>query len=96
MLLLASILMLPLGLTACVKREAPPPPVVVIKPNLIEIPADLRACAETSGVEIPKGGLTVAQVEMLWKNDRIRIAILRKCARRALAFYDAQRARLAK
>lgn len=87
-------LMLPLGLTACVNKPKPPP-VVVIKPNLIEIPADLRACAETSGVAIPAGPLTVAQVERLWKDDRVRIAVLRNCARRALAFYDAQRKRIA-
>jgi hypothetical protein len=95
MLLCASTLMLPLGLTACVSKPVAPP-VIVIKPNLIEIPADLRACAETSGVKIPAGPLTVGQVERLWKDDRVRIVILRNCARRALAFYDAQKKRLAK
>lgn len=95
-MLLASTLVLLTTSTACVKRAAPPPPVIVVKPTLIEIPADLRACVETSGVRIPKGPLTVAQVVALWKDDRIRIVILRNCARRALAFYDAQRKRLQK
>lgn len=89
-------LVLPAVSTACVKKAPPPPPVVVIKPNLIEIPADLRKCAETSGVKIPQRALTMAEVEVLWKDDRIRGAIWRGCLRRALAFYDAQRKRLAK
>lgn len=94
MTLLASMLVLPLALTACVKKEAPPP-VVIVKPNLIEIPADLRACAETSGVVIPARALTVAEVERLWKDDRVRFAIVRGCFRRALAFYDSQKKRIA-
>jgi hypothetical protein len=95
MTLLASTLALPLVLTACVSKPAAPP-VVVIKPNLIEIPADLRKCVETSGVVIPARALTVAEVEQLWKNDRVRLAVVRGCLKRALAFYDAQKKRLAK
>jgi hypothetical protein len=93
--LLALTLTLPLALTACGKDKAPAP-VVVIKPNLIDIPADLRKCAETSGVKIPAGALTVSQVETLWKDDRIRLALVRGCFRRALAFYDAQKKRLSR
>jgi hypothetical protein len=94
MTLLASMLTLPVALTACGEKKAPP--VIVIKPNLIEIPADLRACVAVSGVKIPQRALTVAEVERLWKDDRVRFAVVRGCFRRALAFYDSQKKRLAK
>jgi hypothetical protein len=91
---LASMLVLLVALTACAKAPAPTP--IVVKTNLIAIPADLRKCVETSGVDIPDRALTIAEVERLWKQDRVRIAVLRGCAKRALAFYDAQRKRLSK
>lgn len=94
-MLSALVPMLLAGLTACASRPAAPPPAVVVRPQLVEIPADLRKCVATSGVTVPDRPLTVAEVERLWKDDRVRLAIVRNCLRRALAFYDDQKRRLA-
>jgi hypothetical protein len=93
-MLCASTAGLLVALTGCASKPAPTP--VIVRTNLIAIPADLRKCVETSGVDIPDRALTIAEVEKLWKQDRVRIAVLRNCAKRALAFYDAQRKRLMK
>jgi hypothetical protein len=93
-MLLAFPLMLLGALAGC--GSSPKPLPVVVPTRLIEIPADIRACVSTSGVAIPERALTIAEVESLWKQDRVRIAVVRGCLKRALAFYDEQRRRLAR
>lgn len=56
------------------------------------VPAALRKCIEdASGVTIPRRTLTVAEIERLWKSDRVTIVVLRKCGKQILAFHDALR-----
>jgi hypothetical protein len=55
-------------------------------------PADIQACFRQSGVFIPDRALTVAEVESLWKQDRIRIAVMQRCGNRLLAWYGELRA----
>lgn len=61
--------------------------------ELPPLPADIVACLKQSGVEIPKRALTVADVERLWKTDRLRIVVMRNCGARAIAWYGELRAR---
>jgi hypothetical protein len=52
-------------------------------------PADIQACFRTNGpVKVPQKALTVAEVESLWKEDRVRAVVLRKCGSRFLAWYN--------
>ena len=53
-------------------------------------PADIQACFRTNGpVKVPRKALTVAEVESLWKEDRVRAVVLRKCGARFLSWYEA-------
>jgi hypothetical protein len=53
-------------------------------------PADIQACFRThSPVKVPRKALTVAEVESLWKEDRVRAVVLRKCGTRFLSWYEA-------
>ena len=53
------------------------------------VPSDIQACFRTNGpVKVPQKALTVAEVESLWKEDRVRAVVLRKCGDRFLAWYD--------
>jgi hypothetical protein len=36
---------------------------------------------------VPAKALTVAEVESLWKQDRVKQAVLRQCGQRFLAWY---------
>jgi hypothetical protein len=49
-------------------------------------PADIQSCFR-SAVGIPDRALTVAEVEALWKQDRVRLAVNRLCGQRILAWY---------
>lgn len=54
------------------------------------VPADIQACFRTNGpVKVPQKALTIAEVESLWKEDRIRAVVLRKCGSRFLGWYTA-------
>jgi hypothetical protein len=56
--------------------------------QLPTVPADIQACFRTNGpVKVPQKALTVAEVESLWKEDRVRAVVLRKCGDRFLAWY---------
>jgi len=69
-------------LSACDESARPP-----ASTPLPDIPADIRTCF-VGVVEIPKGPLTVGDVEQLWKNDRLRAVVMRRCGSRLIAFYD--------
>ena len=51
------------------------------------IPADIQMCLRQSGITLPNRQLTVAEVEELWKQDRLRIVVMRRCGDRLLAWY---------
>jgi hypothetical protein len=60
--------------------------------QLPTVPADIQACFRTDGpVKVPQKALTIAEVESLWKEDRIRAVVLRKCGTRFIAWYDSLR-----
>lgn len=60
--------------------------------SLPGVPADIQACFRKAAVAIPNRALTVADVESLWKQDRIRLVAMRTCGNRFLAWYaDLQR-----
>lgn len=52
-------------------------------------PTDIQSCFRTNGpVKMPQKALTIAEVESLWKEDRIRAVVLRKCGDRFVKWYD--------
>ena len=60
-----------------------------VQGQLPTVPADIQACFRTNGpVKVPHKALTVAEVESLWKEDRVRAVVLRKCGQRFQAWYD--------
>lgn len=75
-------------LAACGKHASLEPP----KANLPGVPADIRACFQGGAPEIPERALTVADVERLLKQDGVRIAVLQRCGKRFLAWYDTLKA----
>jgi hypothetical protein len=50
-------------------------------------PADLQHCFREA-VGVPDKALTVAEVESLWKQDRVRLAINKRCGERMIAWYS--------
>jgi hypothetical protein len=68
------------------------PPGVDPASTLPTVPADIQACFRTNGpVKVPQKALTIAEVESLWKEDRVRAVVLRKCGNRFLAWYEGLR-----
>lgn len=56
--------------------------------QLPTVPADIQACFRQGPVKVPVKALTVAEVESLWKQDRVRSAVMQACGNRFLAWYD--------
>ena len=60
--------------------------------SLPTVPADIQACFRTNGpVKVPQKALTIAEVESLWKDDRLHEVVLRKCGNRFLNWYNGLR-----
>jgi hypothetical protein len=51
-------------------------------------PADIQACFRRAAVAIPDRALSVADVESLWKRDRVRGVVMAQCGQRFLAWYE--------
>ena len=51
------------------------------------VPTDNQACFRQGPVKVPPKALTVAEVESLWKQDRVRSAVMQACGQRFLAWY---------
>jgi hypothetical protein len=49
-------------------------------------PSDIQTCFR-GAANIPDRALTMAEVETLWKQDRIRSVVEAKCGKRLLAWY---------
>jgi hypothetical protein len=59
--------------------------VAPLKTSLPPVPADIQACF-VGVIDIPDRDLTVADVERLWKADRVRSLAQQKCGTRLLAW----------
>lgn len=55
------------------------------KGSLPTVPADIQKCFRESA--LPERAYTVADVEELWKDDRVRLVVMRQCGQRFLAWY---------
>lgn len=73
-------------LAGCDESSSPP-----ASTPLPEIPADIRACF-AGVVDVPDRALTYGEVERLWKSDRVRAVVMRRCGLRLVAFYEELRA----
>lgn len=61
--------------------------------SLPTVPADIQACFRGGPVVVPAKALSVAEVESLWKEDRIKQVVMRKCGNRFLDWYGELRKR---
>jgi hypothetical protein len=52
------------------------------------VPADIQSCFRKGAAVLPDKALSVAEVEELWKQDRIRNAVMQRCGKRMLAWYE--------
>jgi hypothetical protein len=78
--LAASIGLFALALAGCQPSGSP-------SGSLPTVPADIQACFRGGPVGVPQKALTVAEVESLWKQDRVKQVVLRQCGQRFLAWY---------
>jgi hypothetical protein len=53
-------------------------------------PAEFQTCFRGI-VGVPDRALSVAEVESLWKNDRVRVVVNQRCGARFLAWYESLR-----
>lgn len=58
---------------------------------LPDIPPDIRTCFR-GVVDIPDRDLTVADVERLWKQERVRASVMARCGKRLIVWIDQLRA----
>lgn len=61
-------------------------PGATVSGSLPSVPADIQACFRGGPVKVPQKALTVAEVESLWKEDRVRLVVMQKCGQRFLAW----------
>lgn len=54
--------------------------------SLPTVPADIQECFNKSLPGMARG-LNVGEIESLWKQDRIRYVVMRRCGQRFLAWY---------
>lgn len=55
--------------------------------SLPTVPADIQACFRAGPTKVPQTALSVAEVESLWKQDRVRVVVEQRCGKRFLAWY---------
>ena len=89
MIRLAAVAVVALGLAACDQDRAGR----VLVPGLPPIPADIVTCLE-SRVDVPEGALTKAKLAQLVLDQDRLIRTLRGCGKRAVEFYQTNRALL--
>lgn len=63
-----------------------------VQGELPTVPADIQSCFREGVGNVPEKALTVAEVETLWKHDRVRAVVMQKCGQRFLAWYGSLRA----
>lgn len=59
--------------------------------TLPTVPTDIQVCFRQSAMKVPEKALTVAEVESLWKQDRVKQAALRRCGQRLITWYESIR-----
>ncbi len=74
-------------LTALALGACAPQPSATVSGSLPSVPADIQACFRDGPVKVPRKVLTVAEVESLWKQDRVRLVVEQRCGKRFLAWY---------
>jgi len=77
------------GLAACETSGRAQAPLNIR--TLPPVPADIQACFR-GVVDIPNRALTVAEVERLWSQDRLRSAAQRQCGQRLIDWHEEIRA----
>lgn len=82
-----AILLLPvlLLLTAC------GPDGTTVPSSLPPVPSDIQQCFRVGVGKVPPRALTIAEVEALWKNDRVKAVVMQRCGNRFIAWYDSLR-----
>ena len=66
-------------------------PSATVPSSLPPVPADIQQCFRVGVGKVPPRALTVAEVETLWKNDRVRAVVMQRCGNRFLTWYDSLR-----
>lgn len=59
--------------------------------SLPPVPADIQQCFRVGVSKVPPRALTIAEVESLWKIDRIKNVVMQRCGNRFIAWYDSLR-----
>jgi hypothetical protein len=62
------------------------------KATLPAVPSDIQTCFRSAPVNVPDKALSVAEVEALWKSDRVRLVVANKCGKRFSEWYGTLRA----
>lgn len=73
--------------TCLVLSACGPDPGVSPSASLPGVPADIQACFRKSLPGLGDRALNVGEIEALWKQDRIRYVVMRRCGVRLLAWY---------
>jgi hypothetical protein len=60
--------------------------------QLPPVPADIQTCFRASSTTVPDRALTAYDVESLWKSDRVKFIVMKKCGNRFLSWYESLRA----
>lgn len=71
-------------LAGCVASAKPP---LVVGFAFPPVPADIRTCFK-GVVAVPAKNLSVAEVETLWKQDRVRVVVNKTCGERFILWYE--------
>ena len=61
-----------------------------VSSQLPPVPADIQTCfrAASGG---PDKALNAGEIEAMWKNDRVKVAVNARCGARVLAWYESLR-----
>lgn len=84
---MTALVLIAMPLSGCFESDSTSPG------KLPSVPADISICFRDSGAVPQPKALTVAEVESLWKQDRVQVVVLKKCGNRFLAWYNSLRRR---
>lgn len=82
---MTALVLIAMPLSGCLESDSAAPG------KLPSVPVDIQICFRDAAAMPNPKALTVAEVESLWKQDRVQNAVLRKCGNRFLAWYNALR-----
>lgn len=77
-----ALVLISMALAGCETSGNPP------ASQLPPVPTDIQMCFRASAAVIPERALTVYDVESLWKVDRVRFVVMKKCGVRLIAWYN--------